>query len=460
MNRKLVASAASAAVLAAAVVGGAAFTGHQTRQQLQGMPQIWQTQWPMLKVVDQSYERHLFSARHTATFQLGCAPAAGGAPTLLTLVQRVQHGPLPGFKSVGAALIESELVWAEAPHHRVAEPPARPPPLVARTAIGLTGSHHTHFTMPPFQYRGPKGEQIDWQGLQMDLSGRGAALHYEASLPGARLSLQDENMSVHMKLAGLQTRGDVSGSGVPWLRPGKAESQLALLELSAAGSAAPPMTLSLSQVKLSGVTALDNGLLLSTSQLTARGMAGEVKLDHIELQASIKRLHAAGYAQLMQHAMEMSNLCDASQAAVAPQMRLTQMQRDLGALLPFNPEYSLDKLALEIDGQRGEASYALGVNAVSDAELKLPLQTLLMNKGQLRGRITLPLSWIERAVAHWGGAGEPAAQADLMNVMLTQMTADGFVVRDGDMLSTQFSMSQGQMLVNGKPVGGAAAPVR
>lgn len=462
MNTKLIVGVAGCAVLAAAIVGGAAFTGHQTKKRLQAEPLAWQTQWPLLKVVNQSYERHLFSATHTVTFQLGCAPTAGGEPMLLTLVQRVQHGPLPGFKNVAAAVIESELVWSEAPRQPGAERTAHSP-LTAHTVVGLTGAHHTHFAIPPLQYRGPKGEQIDWQGLQVDLDGRGAALHYEVSMPGASLSVRDEKMSVDMKFAGLQAHGEMSGGGALWLRPGKAEGELASLELSAAGPAGaspPPMKLSLSKVKLSGATSLDNGLLSSTSQLTGRGMAGEVKLDNIELQASFKRLHAAGYAQLMQHVMEMSNVCDASQAAVAPQMMLTQMQRDLVGLLPFNPEYSLDKLALEIDGKRGEASYLFGVNGVSEAELKLPLPALLMSKTQLRGQIKLPLSWIEQAVAHFGGAGDTAAQAEMVNVMLTQMTTNGFVVREGDMLSTQFSMDKGQMLVNGKPIGGAAAPGR
>ena len=44
------------------------------------------------------------------------------------------------------------------------------------------------------------------------------------------------------------------------------------------------------------------------------------------------------------------------QAAESPEVALAQVQQDLAALLPHNPEYSLDKLAVEIDGKRAEVS--------------------------------------------------------------------------------------------------------
>lgn len=468
MNAKLIAGVAGGAVLAAAVVvGGAAVTGSQAKKQLQAVPLAWQTQWPMLKVVDQSYDKQLFSATHKVTLQIGCTPAAGaasGEPLLLTFSQHVQHGPLPGLRSVAAAVIDTELVLPEAQRKALAELTGDQPPLTAHTVVGLTGAHHTRLVTPQFQVRGPKGEQFGWQGLQMDIDSNGSTFKYDLSLPGASVSARDEKMAIDMKLAGIKAHGEANGSGSLWLRAGKAEGELGLLELSMAGPAAqaqPPLKLSFSQLKLSSDSSLDKGLISGTGRFSGRGAVGDLKLDKIDVQVSIKRLHAASYERLMQHMMDVSNTCDAGQAAVAPQMLLAQMQEDLLGLLPFSPEYSLDKLALEIDGKRGEASYAFGVNGVSEAELKQPLPALLMSKAQLRGQAKLPLAWVESAFVRFGGGqGDTAAQAEMMNVMLTRMTTDGFVVREGDMLSTQFSFDKGQMLVNGKPLARPGAPAQ
>ncbi|HJV96121.1 MAG TPA: YdgA family protein [Albitalea sp.] len=462
MNGRLIAGVAGGAVLvAAAVVGGAAYSGNQAKKQLQALPLALQTQWPMLKVVDQRYEKHLFSATHNVTLQIGCSPAAGaasGAPLLISFSQRIQHGPLPGFSSLAAAVIDTELVLPEAQRKALAELTGNQPPLTLHTVVGLSGTHHSRLSMPQFQVRGAKGEQFAWQGLQLDVDGSGSGFQYDLSLPGASMSARDDNMAMEMKFAGIKMRGEASGSGSLWLRPGKAEGELEAMEMAMSGPAsqAQPLTqFALRKLKLSSDSAIDKaGLLSGTGRFTGAGSVGDVKLDKIEMQVSLKRLHAASYERLMQHMMDVSNTCDAQQAAVAPQMLLAQMQEDALALLPYNPEYSLDTLSLDIDGKHGEASYAVGVNGVSEAELKQqPLLALLMGKGQFRGHAKLPLAWVEGTVAKFGGQGDPAAQAELVNVMLTKMTGDGVVVREGDMLSTDFAYDKGQLTVNGKPMG-------
>lgn len=144
--------------------------------------------------------------------------------------------------------------------------------------------------------------------------------------------------------------------------------------------------------------------------------------------------------------------------AVSPQVMLAQVQQDFGALLPYNPEYSIDKLAIDVDGKRGELSYSVGINGATPADAQLPMQALMMTKAQFKGQAKLPAAWVEKAVARFGNGfqtpqGDPAAQAEMVNVMLAKFSNDGFIVRDGDMISSQISFDKGQLLVNGKPVG-------
>jgi uncharacterized protein YdgA (DUF945 family) len=338
-------------------------------------------------------------------------------------------------------------------------------PIKARTEVALSGASHTQFTMPSFHMAGPNGRQIAWQGLSGDLRDSGSNLQYDVTMPGFTMSAGDDKMAVQIRMAGLRAHGQVDGSGLLWVRSGKGEAELAALEMSFEGqngSPMPPLKLALSQLRFVGENALDKDLLTNTAHLSGQGMVNDVKLDRIELQASTKRLHAPSYERLMQHVMDTSATACGMKQAVSPQVMLAQLQQDLAALLPFNPEYAIDRFAVETGGQRGELSYAFGIAGATEADAQLPLPALLMSKAQLHGHVRVPLEWVQKTAARFGAAGaaDPAAQAEMVDVMLTKMTSEGFVLREGEMLSTQFSFEHGQMLVNGKPVGRPPAQVQ
>jgi uncharacterized protein YdgA (DUF945 family) len=263
-------------------------------------------------------------------------------------------------------------------------------------------------------------------------------------------------------MAALRMHGDLGGAqGSIWLRPGKGELELVSFEMDASGAAErgmPPMKMALNQLKASAENKLENDLLSNTSKFTASGVINDVRVDKVELLASMKRLHAPTYAKLIQRLADTSAAaCDMKQA-VSPQVMMAQMQQDFAALLPFNPEYAIDKLAIEIDGKRGELSYAFGINGATAADAQMPLPMLMMAKGQLRGQAKVPAVWVEKTVARFAGGpqaaqGDPAGQAEMANVMLAKLAGDGMIVREGDMISSQVSYDKGQMLVNGKPFG-------
>ena len=64
--------------------------------------------------------------------------------------------------------------------------------------------------------------------------------------------------------------------------------------------------------------------------------------------------------------------------AVSPQVLLAQMQQDFAALLPFDPEVALDRLALDIGGGPGQPPYGFGgrggaAEAAPRASARLPV---------------------------------------------------------------------------------------
>jgi uncharacterized protein YdgA (DUF945 family) len=461
MRKTWIAAAAAVALLGIAVVGGAAVTGTQARKQLQEAASTWPAQWPLVKVVEQHYDRGLFSASQAVTLQVGCdADAKGAGPLLLTLRQRVQHGPLPGFRSVGAAVIESELVLPEASRKAFGDKPA----VTARTVVGFDGASRTQLAMPAVKLDA-QGQQVEFQGLTADIAAQQGVLRYDVTMPSLSVRGTDEQVSAAMTLADARVHGELRGTGSVWLRAGHGEGRLGAWQMTVAprgGEPAQALSLAFDDLRFVSDNTVDKDLLASTARMSGRGTVNGFKIDKLDVQASLKRLHAPSYERLLQRFMDTGATACGLQQAVSPQVFLAQLQDDLGALLPFNPEYALDKLVVEADGQRAEFSYAVGIEGATAADAKLPLPALAMSKGRLRGEASLPLAWVERAVLHFGGArGQPAdaaAQAEMVDVMLAKMTGDGFVVREGGQLTARFSLDKGQLLVNGKPVGGRPAP--
>ncbi|CAN5881330.1 hypothetical protein BH11PSE8_BH11PSE8_22800 [soil metagenome] len=475
-------------LLGATVVGGAAYTGSRTQVRLEaGLHQLL-THWPAVKVVEDHYDRSLFSATHTLTLSLGCPlPPAndGGARSdsvpmkgrmLLTIRERIQHGPLPGWANFGAALVETALIGVPASAALVWGSEGQPP-VVARTLFGMTGGYSSHIVMAPGQVTAPTGARMEWQTFVADLKASSTDVSgpwsYEFDSPGTRWQITDHDMQMQMQFGALKTRGDVEAGGTLWLRTGKSQGEVASIDLTmqpkpleasaspgASASAAvgmPTVAVKLAKLNYTTEATRDKADLISAStHMSGQGQVAETKIDKFEMNASVKRLHAPSYEALVDHIM--ASPCDLSSMAAAPAETIAQIQKDAMQLLPHNPEYSLDKLGVEIGGKRGEISYTFGLEGMTTADTQTPLAAL-MPKVKASGKARLPREWVTSALgsaaARFGGqGGDAATRAEMTNLMLDQATTNGFVVREGDILSSSFTLVQGHLLVNGKAVGG------
>lgn len=471
-----------AVALAGAVVGGAAYTGKRTQTSMQaGIAQL-QTLWPSVKVVEDHYDRSLFSATHTVTLSLGCpakaadqsSAARASAPEsfVLTLKERIQHGPLPGFSTIGAALIDTELVGVPA-SEAIAWGSDKQSPLTGRTLIGLLGGYSSHIAVAPGQVTGPDGARMEWKAITADLKASSTDVSgpwsYKIALPAVEVQVIDDKMAMQMHIGAFEASGDVDAGGSMWLRTGKSQGAITSMEMTvqpqaraaaaAGGQALPTVAVKLAKLAYTSEATRDKADLISTStSVRGEGQVADTKLDKFEMQASIKRLHAPSYAALIEHLM--SSPCDEADMAAAA--RLAKMQKDALQLLPYNPEYSLDKLAVEIDGKRGQISYAFGIDGVTAADTQMPL-AMLMTKVKASGKAQVPREWVTKALGsageRFGGkGGDAASRAEMMNMMLDQATTSGFVLREGEMLSSNFELTKGRMLVNGKPIGAPPPP--
>ena len=466
MNKGVAVGLGAVAVVGAAYVGASVWAGQQVKRHYDTQSAALARQVPFLKPVEERHEAGLFSSTHTMTWRLGCLPqpqpdgtVTRGEPLQLSMVDRIQHGPLPGFRSLGAAAIDSQLVLAGQAQQAFAKVFGEGRhPLSARTLVGFDGRYVSNISSPAASIAGAaEGQQMSWGGIEAKLHGdtSGRSVSYEFSMPGFEVA--DAKQGMKMKLAGLNMRGEASGDGTALLlMAGRSEGTLAGMEMSVQppdGGASEPFRMSLGPFKFDGKTTLDKELLSTTSTMTGSGQVGATKLDKIEMTASMKRLHVPSYFALISAVMDGSTSCEADKPGPDPQAMMETMQKGLAKLLPHNPEYALDKLAIETGGKRGELSYAIAVAGVTEADLQLPAPMLLMSKGEFKAEVKLPVSWIEQLLMALPSKAQAAApQPEMVNVMLDQFSAQGLVVREGEFVSASLRFKNGQAEVNGKPL--------
>ena len=388
-------------VVAAGYAGATAWAGQKTQARYQDQVAKVQSQYPFLKVGEQRYEKGFFTSTSTMSFQIGCAAADGKPAPTIVVVDTIHHGPLAGG-AVAAAVIDSQIGLGGEPGQRVAAMFGGAP-LTAHTVVGFAGNYSSVVHSSPAKIPVPEGAELAWQGLDgtFEANADASAVSYRLKSPG--LALSDPAHGATVRLAALEMRADakaVPGSGL--LKVGKAEGSLGSMEMTMAppaGSAAAgkPLSASLGAIRFSNETSVTGDLLGGTGTMSGSGAIDGAKIDKFEMKVSMKRIHAPTYQRLMETMSKANPGCDAAgKAAADPAALLAKLQADLVALLQFNPEFSMDSLAIDYAGQHGEIAYSLAMQGVTAAEAQAPLMPLLIQHGHATASARLPVAWIRQ----------------------------------------------------------------
>jgi uncharacterized protein YdgA (DUF945 family) len=446
----------------AAYLGAAAAIGHKVEKNVRAMSAAAQAEWPTIRLTDERYERGLFSATHTVTLRVGCdAPdAAASAPReAITIVQHVKVGPLPGFKGLGAATIDTEVAMDAATRRQLAKVFGTEQPFLVHTDVALSGASHTHFSIARFHETGAKGEQVDFQGLTGDVDNNDSALEYDIRMPAFSVAdAASAPAGVALTVKGAHMHARAEGTGDLALRPSKSQGEMALMEMAMPMPGQPAAhKVTLSKFKFTQDTTIDKNLLNAVGHVEGVGQIDDTKLDRIEMQATMKHFDVVAYRSLMRRLVNN----DPSTCGKAPDpaklMASPEFQSGLVQVLAANPEVSMDKLVVEIEGKRAELAYALGVNGFTAEDAKQPLMMSLMTRAYANAHVKLPEDWVQKSLVYFAqqggkasGAGDQAAMAELM---LGKVIDQGYVVREEGMLRSEAAFKGGQATINGKPLG-------
>jgi len=455
---KAAAAGVGVVLLAAGYVGATAWSGQQIeasyREQLDRVP----VKMPLVRILEQKYDKGLFASTSTATLGFGCPAEAGKPLPVVTITSTIRHGPIAGA-ALALAVVDSQvrIAGGDADVQQLIAALGTDAPLTVHTVASFAGPVRSTLTSPAVKVPLGKGAELDWRGLSGDVESSRDGLSVSYRVKSGGLTLTEPASHTTVRMGALAFKGDGRAvTPVGALMAGQLQGTLEAIEISA-GAVGAQTLMAMNGLAFSSSTAIDGELLGGTSSIVAKGAFGDVKLDKVEMKMSMKRLHAPTYQHLMATTTQEIYRCGAADKAASLMALHEKMQGDLTALLRHAPEMSIDRFAVESGGMTGELSYTVGTEGVTDADAGQPLPAMLMTRAYLRGAFRVPVAWL-RKLSQATAAKLPGRAPDpsTVDVMLDQAQAQGYVVRDGDYVKGEASYAKGALSVNGKPFGSPA----
>ena len=445
--------------------GATAYVGSQTALVQQQLVENFKTQVEgtgFAQVTGSSYQRGFFSSTQVLEVTLGKkddgtgtgtgtgnSPAAG-VPIVVT--NHIQHGPLPGLRSVGRALVDTDIVFADpALQKKVAAALGDQRPVI-RTGVSLGGDIDTHIAVPKGQYS-EDGQTVSWQALAADTHRSDLKTTARIEWPELRLVLPQGELV----LAGLSGGGNVQklSKDDPL---GVGDQALMLERLSfknTAGDAAGDLTLG--KLKIATRSTLDGGfynasLLYDIGDLAIakRGESAQ-SYRNAQLHLSVAHLAREPLAR-MAAALSEADRIARQNPGQPPELSQAQQQAllsDATDLLKAQPVLTIDRLSLtRPSGEllltaKATVPEAAGITPDA-ARMIAAFPPAALGLVKLQARLQAPEVAVSEMLSH----APPAMAANLVRLVQA-----GLVRREGETLISDLDFSGGKATVNGIALG-------
>ncbi len=466
---------------------------------------------PSVKIVERNYERGIFRSTETLTLELFPtvtqaiarqqqeAMAANPGmklppvpPMRVSIRSQIKHGPLPGTNGVAAAIADSELVLDGAVRQQLETVFGDNKPLEVHSEYRFDGGGTSRLSSPAFSTHWPAAQGagnnlLNWGGLTVNIDFEKGLRRYTLQGEAPRLELKDPQ-------GGQMTMTDMRAEGTqqrlfeddPLLYAGKQTMTLARLVASNGKEGAP--ALEMKRVKFESDIPVNGDFIDIVGRLGTQSLRiADKDYGPAHYDFSLRHVHARTFATLYREFLKVSADVELQMAAQAePARLLAPLAKPAMELLKHSPELAIDRLSFR--SPHGDASVALRVKFKDLQPQDVSNPMMLLAKLDAGAEISVPEAFLNDAAgslpggapavpapdvpgADTGAAAEAidaeaaasaAAQArsEQMQQRLAELTAQGFVVREGGILKSKLAFSNGQMTVNGQPFNpmAAAAP--
>jgi len=438
-------------IVVGALAGATAYTGSQTVQTQQDLAQTLKAQVEATgyaRVTSSSYQRGFLSSTQTMNVVLG----KGAGDVALIIVNHIQHGPLPGLKAVGNALIDTEVKFADPAVQKQFEAALGGQQPTIRTVVGLSGSTDTHIEVPKGQMT-DSGTTLSWQALTGEIHNSGLNATTQLSWPELDFTTDGDRVT----LRGLAVNGSAQKQQADDpLGVGEQVFTLKSMTYSAASGEAQGR-FNLSDLKVGGKSTLVGGFYGGTIQYDIGQLdfetpsSGAQNFKNVQLHLGMNHLSREPLARITKTLGTLGQQLQGSpEKADLSKTQEQALQDDALALLKAQPVFSVDRLSLtQPSGDivltgRAELPGAANLSAETAQMLStVPMAALGMVKLQAR------LSAAEPALRELLGSLSPDAAANLQS-----MIDAGYLKRQGNTLTSDLAFESGKGTVNGEALGG------
>jgi uncharacterized protein YdgA (DUF945 family) len=447
-NRVLGWTVAGLALLGA-LAGATAYTGARTQdtteQAVQGMVTALDASG-VASVENSRYQRGFTSSTQTMTLVLGDGKN-GENPVRLLVTNRIQHGPLPGFKSVGQALIDTDIRFEDAAlQARMTKALGGKQPTI-RTVVGLGGATSTDVNIPAGTLT-EAGDTVKWQPLTATTNISGLTSRVNLNWPG--LTVAGETAATLSKVS--VTSDITRRSKDDLLGVGKTSAVIDSLTIS--GGVAPVTVKNMrlgSEGRLNGAAHYDGTLTYDIGQLEGAGQT----FKDVQLHLAARHLAVAPLQRL---GKLYNDLQAAQRGKTAPTPDLTaaqeqQIQADLLALLKEDPRLVIDRLSVGTGSGpvvlTGQVNL-MGLGQLSSEELaaleQMPM--LALSRVDAQAKVQASESALKGLVDTFG-SDSPFSDPQAIQ----QLVDAGLVTRTGTTLTADLRFKDGASTLNGQSLG-------
>ena len=300
MNKVVVAALVVVGGTGAGITGTSAWMGRTVVARLSQQTAAVTKMIPSAKI-EEEIDHGLFKSTRRVKVRFGCAPVPGPdqslelAPLELSWRDEIQHGPFPGAKSFGAAVIDSELRLGDAWAKRAGQALGDQPVLSAHTRIGMDGAFSSELTVPKLAFKDKNDNTGEWSGIKAHVTGQfptgAGTLSYVTSVEPFHLVVHAVGGSFSLSVGETHTSASAqldpkATSSFPF--PYKSEGQIASIELKAVPPPGvtpsdKPMQLTMSKLTMKADSSLDKELWSTSTRFGGSLNINGLAIDKVEM---------------------------------------------------------------------------------------------------------------------------------------------------------------------------------
>jgi len=413
---------------------------------------------PLVKLESIDYQKGLTSATRTMKVRVG------NDATTEPMVWRdhVQYGPFPDFNQLAMATVDSGFVLTEQQQESLKkELGLNVAPLRVQTKVSFDQAFVSEATIPSLDARMSDGSFLRWQGLMLKWVTQEDKV--DISIQAPLLEFSEPETQTSIKIVGYQSQGHYKNGGYWWLYTGNSETKvesIAMTSQQQLGSEYAPTTVEMKRLLNNTTTKLVDNLLSSSGQFSLDFQADNYRVDGFMIHDSVNRIHAPtldGIVNTLSSPPVLQSFAATNGDADALEKAMKDASVQFAKLLPFNPEYSLDKVAFSLDGAQGQLSFSVGVNGVTDADINNQDPSYLLAKIVAKATSKVPNAWIKSLMLNDLSEDERKAVSEeevqeILNATLGQLVEAGYVTQEGSFLISKASLQNGIVELNGEKV--------